>query len=77
MLLFREVVERGVKVRILIPAAEQEIKQLINIVNLGFPYIDIRAIDESLDARIGIVVVDRKESLIIESKDNAKIILMM
>ena len=72
MHLFREAIERGVKVRILIPAAELEIKQLINLVNLGFPYIDIRAIDESLYARIGIMVVDRKESLIIETKDDAK-----
>jgi len=72
MHLFREAVERGVKVRILIPAAALEIKQLINVVNLGFPYIDIRAIDESLHARIGIIVVDRKESLIIETKDDAK-----
>ena len=47
-------------------------KQLINVVNVGFPYIDIRAIDESLHARIGIMVVDRKESLIIETKDDAK-----
>jgi signal transduction histidine kinase len=72
MHLFREAIERGVKVRILIPAEELEIKQLINIVNLGFPQIDIRAIDESLHARIGIIVVDRKESLIIETKDNTE-----
>jgi two-component system, OmpR family, sensor histidine kinase VicK len=72
MHLFREAVERGVKVRILIPAAEQEMKQLINVVNVGFPFIDIRAIDESLHARIGIMVIDRKESLIIETKDDAK-----
>jgi two-component system, OmpR family, sensor histidine kinase VicK len=72
MHLFREAIERGVKVRILIPTTELEIKQLINIVNLGFPQIDIRAIDESLHARIGIIVVDRKESLIIETKDDTK-----
>ena len=72
MHLFREAVERGIKVRILIPAAEQQMKQLINVVNVGFPFIDIRAIDESLHARIGIMVVDRKESLIIETKDDAK-----
>jgi two-component system, OmpR family, sensor histidine kinase VicK len=72
MHLYREAVERGVRVRILIPAAALEIKQLINDVNLGFPYIDIRSIDESLHARIGIMVVDRKESLIIETNDDAK-----
>ena len=72
MHLFRDAIERGVKVRILIPATEQEMKQLINVVNVGFPFIDIRAIDESLHSRIGIMVVDRKESLIIETKDDAK-----
>jgi hypothetical protein len=70
MHLFREAIECGVKVRILIPPAEVEIKQLINIVNLGFPQIDIRAIDQSLHARIGIIVVDRKQSLIMETKDD-------
>jgi len=72
MHLFRDAIERCVKVRILIPATEQEMKQLINVVNVGFPFIDIRAIDESLHSRIGIMVVDRKESLIIETKDDAK-----
>jgi two-component system, OmpR family, sensor histidine kinase VicK len=70
MHLFREAIERGVKVRILIPAAEVKIKQLINIVILGLPQIDIRAIDQSLHARIGITVVDRKQSLIMETKDD-------
>ena len=77
MHLFREAIERGVKVRILIHAAEVEIKQLINIVNLGFPQIDIRAIDQSLHARIGIIVVDRKQSLIMETKAIQMIILMI
>jgi two-component system, OmpR family, sensor histidine kinase VicK len=72
MHLFKEAVEQGVKVRILITGDEQQIIQIINEVSLALPQIDIRAIDKSLHTRIGIVVVDRKESLIIESKDDTK-----
>ena len=72
MHLFKEALERGVKVRILIPADEQQIIQISNEVSLALPQIDIRSIDESLRTRIGILVVDRKESLIIESKDDTK-----
>jgi two-component system, OmpR family, sensor histidine kinase VicK len=39
---------------------------------LVLPEIDIRAIDMSLNTSIGIVAVDRKESLIIETKDDTK-----
>jgi two-component system sensor histidine kinase VicK len=72
MHLFKEAVEQGVKVRILITGDEQQIIQITNEVSLALPQIDIRAIDKSLHTRIGIVVVDRKESLIIESKDDTK-----
>ena len=72
MHLFKEVVERGIKVRVLIHADEKQIRQIVNEVMLVFPEIDIRAIDMRLDTRIGIVVVDRKESLIIETKDDTK-----
>jgi two-component system sensor histidine kinase VicK len=72
MHLFKEAVEQGVKVRILITGDEQQIIQITNEVSLALPQIEIRAIDKSLHTRIGIVVVDRKESLIIESKDDTK-----
>ena len=72
MHLFKEVVEQGIKVRILIHANEEQIRQIVNEVILVFPEIDIRAIDMSLNTRIGIVVVDKKESLIIETKDDTK-----
>ena len=72
MHLFKDAVERGVKIRILIPADEQQIIQISNEVSLALPQIDIRLIDESLRTRIGILVVDKKESLIIESKDDTK-----
>src|ERR1044072_7821942 len=49
MHLFKEAVEHGIKVRILIHADETQIRQLINEVMLVFPEIEIRAIDMSLN----------------------------
>jgi len=72
MHLFREVIENGIKVRVLIHADEKQIRQIVNEVMLVLPEIDIRAIDMSLHTSIGIVVVDKKESLIIETKDDTK-----
>ena len=72
MHLFKEVVENDIKVRVLIHADEEQIREIVNEVMLVFPEINIRAIEMSLDTRIGIVVVDRKESLIIETKDDTK-----
>ncbi|MDW3626395.1 MAG: HAMP domain-containing sensor histidine kinase [Nitrososphaeraceae archaeon] len=72
MHLFKEVVEHGIKVRILIHADENQIRQVINEVMLVFPEIEIRAIDMSLNTSIGIVIVDKKESLIIETRDDAR-----
>jgi signal transduction histidine kinase len=73
--LFRQVLEHGVKVRILIPADEQEIKRIVNeeqVILLGLPQLNIRSIDKSLQTHIGIIVVDRRESLIVESRDDTK-----
>jgi two-component system, OmpR family, sensor histidine kinase VicK len=72
MHLFKQVVDHGIKIRILIHADEKHIREIVNEVILVFPEIDIRAIDMNLDTRIGIVVVDKKESLIIETKDDTK-----
>ena len=72
MHLFKDAVEHDINVRILIHADENQIRQLKNEVMLVLPEIDIRGIEMSLDTRIGILVVDRKESLIIETKDDTK-----
>ena len=72
MHLFKEVMENDIKVRVLIHADEKQIREIVNEVLWVFPEIDIRAIEMSLDTRIGIVIVDRKESLIIETKDDTK-----
>jgi two-component system, OmpR family, sensor histidine kinase VicK len=70
--LFKESIEHGVKVRVLIPADYQQITQIINEVNLVLPELFIRCVDKSLQNTIGILVIDRKESLIIETKDDTK-----
>jgi CheY-like chemotaxis protein len=72
MHLFKEVVENDIIVRILIHADEKQIRETVNEVKLVFPEIELRAIEMNLDTSIGIVVVDRKESLIIETKDDTK-----
>ena len=72
MRLFKDAVERGVRVRILIPADQNEVIQIVNEVNLVLPQLDIGGVDKSLESTVGILVVDRKESLIIETKDDSK-----
>ena len=72
MHLFKDAVERGVRVRILIPADQKEIIQIVNEVNLVLPQLDIGSVDKSLEGTVGIIVVDRKESLIIETKHDSK-----
>lgn len=73
MHLFKDaIVERGVRVRILIPADQNEVIQIVNEVNLVLPQLDIGSVDKSLESTVGILVVDRKESLIIETKDDLK-----
>ena len=70
--LFKESIECGVKVRVLIPADCQQITEIINEVNLVLPNLSIRCVDKSLQNTIGILVIDRKESLIVETKDDTK-----
>jgi signal transduction histidine kinase len=71
--LFKEVLERGVRVRILIPANEEQINQILNEEASELPpMLDIRSTDKNLHTQMGIIVVDRKDSLIIELKDDTK-----
>ena len=72
MHVFKDALERGVRVRVLIPADQNEIMQIVNEVNLVLPQLDIGSVDKSLESTVGILVVDRKESLIIETKDDSK-----
>jgi two-component system sensor histidine kinase VicK len=72
---FKEAIQRGVDVKILIPVSDKEANtQIINQLKLdsssSLPKLNIRNIHLSLQSSIGILVVDRKESLIIETKDD-------
>jgi two-component system, OmpR family, sensor histidine kinase VicK len=71
--LFNEVAKQGVKVRILVPADQGQVREMINKLTTQLsPNIEVRSLDKSLETSIGILVVDRKESLIIETKDDTK-----
>ncbi|MGB6627332.1 MAG: HAMP domain-containing sensor histidine kinase, partial [Nitrososphaeraceae archaeon] len=72
MHLFKDALESGVRVRILIPADQKEIIQIVSEVNLVLPQLDIGSVDKSLESTVGILVIDRKESLIIETKNDTK-----
>jgi signal transduction histidine kinase len=70
--LLQEVLKNGVKVRILIPADEDQISQIVDEAVVELPQLEIRSIDKSLQTQMGVIVVDRKESLIVELKDDSK-----
>ena len=70
--LFREVLEHGISVRILVPADKQQIDEIMAGLELALPTLEIRGLDKSLQTQMGIIVVDRKESIIIELKDDEK-----
>ncbi|MGC1131735.1 MAG: ATP-binding protein [Nitrososphaeraceae archaeon] len=70
--IFREALERGISVRVLVPGDRHEIDKMVNEVEFGLPRLDIRSLDKSLRTQMGILVVDRKKSVIIELKDDTK-----
>jgi signal transduction histidine kinase len=70
--LLKEIVEKNnVKVRILVPA-DAEAKLTIKEISITNPGIDIRSLEEALQTSITIIIVDRKECIIVESKDDTK-----
>ncbi len=70
--LLKEVSEKyGVRVRLLIPA-DEHITSIIKELRSTSSQVDIRSIEKGLQIRITIVLVDKKECIIIESKDDAK-----
>lgn len=62
------------KVRILLPA-DPEISDILRYIDKRLPLsaLNIRVIEESLRTKIMIILVDNKECLIIESKDNPRV----
>ncbi|HYZ51536.1 MAG TPA: hypothetical protein VE593_11660, partial [Nitrososphaeraceae archaeon] len=65
--------ERNIKVRILIPAnsfVEQKLQQLKEYCPVGT--IDVRYIEQMSETKATILVVDRKDSMVMELKDDSK-----
>ncbi|MDQ6865409.1 MAG: HAMP domain-containing histidine kinase, partial [Thermoproteota archaeon] len=70
--LLKEATEaRGVQVRILIPA-DKRIKDTIEQAAKICPQVDFRIAEENLQTRITIVLIDKKDSMIIELQDDTK-----
>ena len=73
--LLKEVSENHkARVRVLVPTTDNDNDELSNIKQsrLSCPLIDIRSLEDNLQTKITIVVVDRKECLIVELKDDSK-----
>ena len=73
-LLKEEYSENNVTLRILTPV-DNQIMQIIEELKKALSQLDIRALNESTESknsRVIIVLADRKESLIVEIKDNTK-----
>ena len=64
--------EHNAKVRVLIPADEDITLTTIEDVKSMYPQVDVRIIDKSLQTRITIVLVDKKECVIVELKDDTE-----
>src|SRR5215217_5232005 len=64
--------EHKAKVRVLIPADEDITSTTINDVKSMYPQVDVRTIDKSLQTQITIVLVDKKECVIVELKDDTE-----
>jgi two-component system, OmpR family, sensor histidine kinase VicK len=70
--LLKEILEKNnTKVRILVPA-DPEAKLTIKELTISYPRIDIRSLEEALQTSITIIMADRKECVIVESKDDTK-----
>jgi signal transduction histidine kinase len=71
--LLKEISEKNnAKIRILVPA-DEEARLTIKEFASSYPMIYIRRLEEALQTCITIVMVDRKECVIVESKDDTKL----
>ena len=66
-----EYVKRRIRVRLLIPF-HKEIADILERLRRKYPQVDFRSIDASMQTKIAIVLVDRKECLLVETKDDTK-----
>jgi two-component system, OmpR family, sensor histidine kinase VicK len=65
--------ERGVKVRLLIPSdPDEHLSTMLGEIKLQCPQFSLRGMEKGLHTRITIVLVDRKECIITELKDDKR-----
>ncbi len=63
--------DRGVQVKLLIPA-DENITDTINEAAKVCPQVDFRVAEESMKTRITIVLIDKKDCMIVELRDDTK-----
>ncbi|MGN6628884.1 MAG: ATP-binding protein [Candidatus Nitrosocosmicus sp.] len=59
----------NINLKLLVPT-NIDISDIVSELKLDFPYVDIRTADERLKTKITILVIDRKESIVWEVKDD-------
>ena len=67
----REYIKRRIRVRLLIPFHE-EIANTVEELKNTYPQIDFKCLDISIQTKMAIVLADRKECLLVETKDDTK-----
>ena len=68
---FENLTHNGIKVKILIPL-RIELQDEINLFKTKYPKIEFRNLQNTLESRIGIAIIDREKVLLFEIKDNSK-----
>jgi hypothetical protein len=58
----------GLSVKVLVPGDKEQIDRIMRDAQPDLSHLDIRSLDKTLRTQIGILVVDRKESVIVELK---------
>jgi signal transduction histidine kinase len=60
-----------VKIKMLVPS-DEHVKETIEKLRVEYPRIDFRIYEQGLNSRITIVLVDKRECMIVETKDDTK-----
>jgi two-component system sensor histidine kinase VicK len=66
-----EYIKRRIRVRLLIPF-QKDIADTLEQLKRTYPQIDFKSIDASIQTKMAIILADRKECLLVETKDDAK-----
>lgn len=69
--IYRKIIENGVRLRILVPDDEQ-IKQAVSDIRTQASHIEFSYIDKSLQTGMSLLLVDRSELMVWETKDDTK-----